>query len=61
MIEAAIWMARWRPGRSNMTGTQVHCRSLHAITIVEPAENERNDQRLEDSGRYLSSDTAELS
>ena len=26
----------------------------------EPAENERNDQRLEDSGRYLSSDTAEL-
>jgi len=28
MIEAAVWMARWRPGRSKMTGTQVHCRSL---------------------------------
>jgi len=29
MIEAAVWMARWRLGRSKMTGTQVHCRSLH--------------------------------
>jgi len=36
MIEAAIWMARWRPGRSKMTGTQVHCRSLHGTSARRP-------------------------
>jgi len=36
MIEVAIWMARWRPGRSKMTGTQVHCRSLHGRSARRP-------------------------
>ena len=36
MIEAAIWMARWRPGWSKMTGTQVHCRSLHGRSARRP-------------------------
>ena len=36
MIEAAVWMACWWPGWSKMTGTQVHCRSLHGRPARRP-------------------------
>ena len=42
-------------------GSSWHVPNQHTVAVVKPAEDQRDNQWLEDSGRYLSPDTAQLS